>query len=70
VARRIGAKPVSSSRTTAFATKAVITKMPKRFMIPTVWSRAKGEFLNTCPTLPIWIWSIVLAAKVSRKKIA
>jgi hypothetical protein len=54
VARRIGAKPVSSSRTTAFATKAVTTKMPKRFMIPTVCSSANGAFLKTCPTLPIW----------------
>ncbi len=70
VARRIGAKPVSSSRITTLATKAVITNRPNRFMMPTVCRIANGELTFTLPRPPIWIWSIVTEPKVRRKKSA
>ena len=67
VLRRIGAKPVSSSRITVPATIATTTKMPKTPMIPIVCTMANGELTLTLPRLPIWIVSTVVAPKVRRK---
>ncbi len=67
VLRRIGAKPVSSSRTTVPATIATSTKIANTSRMPTVWTMANGELTLTFPRLPIWIVSIVVAPNASRK---
>ncbi len=68
VVRTIGPKPVSSSRTMTLATKAVLTNMKKIDQMMLIWAMAKGEFLWTKLESPMWIWSEVVAPKVSRKK--
>jgi hypothetical protein len=70
VERRIGAKPVSSSRTTTFATIDTVTKIENKLMIARVCRIANGALTNTLPRLPIWISSIVTEPNVSRKKIS
>ena len=67
VLRRIGAKPVSSSRITVPATIATRMKMPNTPMIPIVCTMANGELTLTLPRLPIWIVSTVVAPNASRK---
>ena len=49
------------------ATKATTMNIANRLMMPTVCTMAKGELMFTLPRLPIWIWSTVVAPKVSRK---
>ena len=70
VERRIGAKPVSSSRITTLATIATITKIENRLMIPRVCSIAYGELTLTLPRLPIWTSSTVTEPNVNRKNSA
>ena len=70
VARRMGAKPVSSSRITAPATMATTTNTANSDMIACVWMMANGLLMLTAPLAPIWIWSTVTEPKVSRKKMA
>src|SRR5678816_3072521 len=48
---RIGAKPVSSSRSTTLATSDTITKIENRLMTPRVCRIAYGELVNTLPRL-------------------
>lgn len=68
VARTIGPKPVSSSRTTTLATKAVVTNMKNKDQIMWIWTIASEAFFLMLPPDPIWIWSTVMAPKVRRKK--
>ncbi|MCR5879210.1 hypothetical protein [Phenylobacterium sp. J367] len=51
------------------ATKAVDTNMKNSVMISMVWLIALGAFLWMLPPDPIWIWSMVIEPKTSRKKI-
>ena len=69
VERMIGPNPVSSSRTTTFATNAVEANMKKIVMVSRISPIARGEFLWTLPPEPIEITSTAVAAKTSRKKI-
>jgi hypothetical protein len=56
----MGPNPVSVSRSTTLATKAVVTNMKNSVQIVVTWAMAKGAFLCTLPPDPIWIWSIVI----------
>jgi hypothetical protein len=67
VLRRMGAKPVSSSRMTGPATMATTTNTANTLMMAIVCTMAKGELMLTLPRLPIWMVSTVVAPKVSRK---
>ena len=66
--RRIGPKPVSSSRTTTLATKAVVTNMKKMEKASEVTPMAKGELTWTLAVEPIWMLSLATEPKVRRKK--
>jgi hypothetical protein len=70
VARIIVPYPVSSSRTTTFATKAVTMNTAKMDMIASVCNIAIGALILVLPLSPICISGIVVAPNVSRKKIA
>ena len=69
VDRMIGAKPVSSSRSTTLATSATMTKVANSIMIAITCRIANGAFTCTLPRDPICTWSTVIEPKVSRKKI-
>ena len=64
----IGPKPVSSSLTTAPATKAVAANMKNRPMIRWVWPMTKGLFLWTLAVSPMLIRSLAMNPKTIRKK--
>ena len=65
----MGAKLVSSSRTTTPATMATVTKMENTPSCASVCTMAYGEFLCTLPRLPICTLSLAVAPNAIRKKI-
>ena len=65
----MGAKPVSSSRTTTLATMPTVTKTENTPSRPSVCTIAYGAFLCTLPRLPICTLSLAVARNASRKKI-
>ena len=67
--RMIGAKPVSSSRTTTLATMAAVTKTENTLISASVCRIAYGAFLCTLPRLPICTLSLIIAKNGIRKKI-
>ncbi len=69
VVRMMGAKLVSSSRTTTLATMATVTKTENTPSKASVCTIAYGAFLCTLPRLPICTLSLAVAPKASRKKI-
>ena len=59
-----------ASRTITFATKAVVTNMKKIVSTIVMLLMAPGLLTLTLPPLPIWMFSDVMAPKVSRKNSA
>ena len=70
VEKKSDSVPSSKSRFTAFATNAVVTKTPRALMISISCMMTNGAFLLTFPIAPpIRTESVVIARRVSRKKI-
>jgi len=69
VERMIGPKPVSSSRTTTLATKAVVTNMKNKLRLAWIRVKATGLFLWMLPPAPIRTPLEAIAPKVNSRNI-